>query len=70
MGPPPQSGGIGVPPISQMGYPTPVEVCTDKQTENSTYPHPSDEGGNKMVHLSVLGGFVSEELCNSFNRTR
>ena len=35
------------PPIQTwLGYPpSPVEVWTDKQTENSTFPHPSDAGG-------------------------
>ena len=38
---------MGVPPpIDGWGYP-PVEVWTDTQTENCTFPHPSDAGGNK-----------------------
>ena len=49
------SGRMGVPPSGPdggtsshwwMGYP-PVEVWTDTQTVNSTFPHPSDAGGNK-----------------------
>ena len=53
------NGGGYLPPTIQtwMGYPPnhpdlagvpppPTEVWTDKQTENSTFPHPSDAGGN------------------------
>ena len=29
--------------------PPPVKVWTDKQTENSTFPHPSDAGGNNRM---------------------
>ena len=36
--------GWGTPlPRPEMGYPP--QVWTDKQTENSTFPHPSDAGG-------------------------
>ena len=40
---------VGVPPAppSRPGWGTPsVEIWTDKQTENSTFPHPSDASGN------------------------
>ena len=33
-----------------LGYPN-VEVRTDKQTENSTFPHPSDAGGKNYSSL-------------------
>ena len=45
-----------------MGCPLPVEVWTDKQTENSTFPHPSDAGGNdfiSVVDISVLEKAIS-----------
>ena len=34
-----------------LGYPPPppVEVWTEKQTENSTFPHPSDAGGKNKA---------------------
>ena len=43
----------GVPPHHPdlAGVPPPVKVWTDKQTENSTFPHPSDAGCNKKVLL-------------------
>ena len=46
----------GLTPVTWMGYPhlgwgtpPPVEVWTEKQTENSTFPHPSDADGNKRL---------------------
>ena len=58
---------LGYPPTIQTwpGYPphhpdlagvppSPVKVWTDKQTENSTFPHPSDAGGNKSGMLILL----------------
>ena len=44
---PPSRPGWGTPPTIQtwLGYPPPIEVWTYKQTENSTFPHPSDAGG-------------------------
>ena len=35
------------PTLKKTGYSFPVEVWTDKQTENSTFPHPSNAGGKK-----------------------
>ena len=48
--PPPSRPDWGTPP-SRPGWdtPPPIEVWTDKQTENSTFPHPSDAGGNYWV---------------------
>ena len=44
--PPGPDLGWGTPlPRPEMGYPPP-QVWADKQTENSTFPHPSDAGGN------------------------
>ena len=57
---PPLPGRMGVPPIRKNGgttqsppqprqldgVPPPLEVWTNKQTENSTFPYPSDVGGN------------------------
>ena len=43
--------GNGVPSHRPDGVPL-VEVWTDKQTENNTFPHPSEAGGNKK--LSVI----------------
>ena len=55
---PPSRPGWGThPPPSRPGWgtPTPVEVWTDKQTENSTFPHPSDAGGNYPEgHASIV----------------
>ena len=42
----------GVPPhpdLAGVPSPSPIEVWTDKQTENSTFPHPSDAGGKKSM---------------------
>ena len=42
----------GVPPsVGGLGY-NPPPVWTDTQTENITFPHPSDAGDNK-VHESA-----------------
>ena len=72
--PHPRDLGWGNPPISWMGYPPPgpgmgypppVEVWTDKQTENSTFPHPLDAGGN----YACLTLFFSQRLfrvCMSY----
>ena len=46
--PPPRPGTGYSPPRPGMGYPS-VKVWTDKQTENSTFPHPSDTGGNYRI---------------------
>ena len=49
---------MGYPPTQTWdGVPPPIKVWTDKQTENSTFPHPSDAGGSKMqdVNLSQDG---------------
>ena len=49
--PPPSRPGWGThPPTIKtwLGYP-PVELWTDKQTENSTFPHPSDAGDNNKM---------------------
>ena len=35
------------------GVPPPREVWTDKQTENSTFPHPSDAGDKKCGYTPV-----------------
>ena len=49
------TGQMGVPPIGQMGYHTPTpRRC--RQTENITFPHPSDavgEYGNSMLGKST-----------------
>ena len=59
--PPPSRPGWGTPhhpdltgvppPPSRLDWstPPPVEVWTDKQTENSTFPHPSDAGGKMFM---------------------
>ena len=51
MGYPPDLGwGTPHPDLGQ-GNPPAIEVWTDKQTENSTLPHPSDAGGNELVRI-------------------
>ena len=65
MGYPPSESGMGYPlcldlgqgtPPSRpgMGYPPPPHMC--EQTENITFPHPSDAGGNKenLVRAGVV----------------
>ena len=44
--PPPPGPGMGYPPRPDPGLPPPIEVWTDKQNENSTFPHPSGAGRN------------------------
>ena len=44
-GVPPSQTWDGVLPRPDWGTPPPPEMWTDKQTENSTFPHPSDAGG-------------------------
>ena len=40
------------PPRPGIGYP-PFKVWTDKQTENSTFPHPSDAGGKNSRFIEL-----------------
>ena len=52
--PPPKPDlGWGIPPWPRpgTGYPPPLQVWTDKQTENSTFPHPLDAGGKNAISL-------------------
>ena len=55
MGCPPSQTWDGVPPLARpgMGYPPP-EMWTDKQTENSTFPHPLDAGGKNHQPLTLI----------------
>ena len=61
---PPQTwDGVALPHHPDLGWgtlpcpdlwwstPLPIEVWTDKQTENSTFPHPSDVGSKKSISL-------------------
>ena len=45
--PPPSRPGWGIPSHPDLAGVPPIEVWTDKQTENSTFNHPSDAGSNK-----------------------
>ena len=49
-GTPPPLGRMGYPPVGGMGVPPPqlVEMWTGTQSENTTFPHPSDAGGNNI----------------------
>ena len=51
--PPPSSPGVPAHPPNRpgMGYPPPPHKCG--QTENITFPHPSDAGGNNSYHRST-----------------
>ena len=57
--PPPSRHGMGYSPCPDLWWGTPpVEVWTDKQAENSTFPHPPDAGcknetalNNVMTHI-------------------
>ena len=42
--------GIPLPPRPEMGYPPPPQCG---QTENITFPHPSDAGGNKSAKMNA-----------------
>ena len=54
-GVPSSSPTQGVPILTWLGYPP--RVWTDKQTENSTFPHPSDAGGKKRhLHQGIQTG--------------
>ena len=46
--------------------PPPVEVWTDKRTENSTFPHPSDAGGNKPASLPSSQRHKGNEIDNDY----
>ena len=51
--PPPSRPGQGTPPSSRPGWDTPpVEVWTETQSENITFPHPLDAGGKKKLSIS------------------
>ena len=52
--------GLGYPPSTQTwdGVSPPPEMWTDKQTENSTFPHPSDAGGKNPVKLKKFWSVV------------
>ena len=66
MGYPPPSTGWGTsPPGPQIWYPPPpaVEVWTDKQTQNSTFSHPSDVGGKYTNYISCK--FTLTKMCSS-----
>ena len=57
MGYPPARPGMGYPPYPDLRWgrpPPPVEVWTDTQSENITFPHPSDAGGNKRRVEAIL----------------
>ena len=52
-GVPPFRPGMGYPPPRPlMGYP-PVNVWTDTQSENITFPHPLDVGSNYLFELET-----------------
>ena len=60
--PPPHPDLAGVPPPL-------VKVWTDKQTKNSTFPHPSDAGGNKDYysmyrHVLLCRSFYLGKVCD------
>ena len=56
---PPPGPGKGVPPI---------EVWTDTQSENITFPHPSDAGGNEHTPVHVrIWRFRSAKCDKDFN---
>ena len=60
--------GVIPPTISTwLGYPPPpVKVWTDKQTENSTFPHLSDAGGNKEPwNVPSISSSVNQQSYNS-----
>ena len=46
--------------------PPPPEMWTDKQTENSTFPHPSDAGGNyrkiEIIHVQLRVSPLDEQV--------
>ena len=51
--PPPSRPGWGITSIQTCnGVPPPVEVWTGTQSENITFPHPSDAGGNNKYLFS------------------
>ena len=58
---------------SIMGYGYPPPRC--EQTENITFPHPSDAGGNKhIVVIRSIGhnklGWILPQICKTFPRKR
>ena len=50
----PRMGVHPSPPSAVQGPPAPIEMCTDRQTENITFPHPSDAGGKNWLWIMLL----------------
>ena len=61
LGPPPDLR-LGTPPGP--GTPPPPEMWTDRQTENSTFPHPPDAGGKNVKFV-----LFTKTCCNIHHRS-
>ena len=58
---PPSQTWDGVVPPTWLGYPPPPKMWTENQTEKSTFPHPSDAGGNYRLLRKYRTRFIQFE---------